>query len=219
MAKLVHEIVENFEAQAQKDVHWAVAFEVSHKAALGAEDAVLAELQAASGEAPSGDRWNSYPVTLKRPVTPAAKGRRAAGGGTRVVQVEVHANDYIVSESGAGPKGGPKIARVTAAPVGSWTVSGFGAKSRAVPKGAATALDAVAKTLDADPTASVMIRACSSKAAAAAAVRWAGVVQDGITGRMTGDVIVKSWRRFHHAEPILGAKNAVQIVVRKPSKL
>ena len=35
VAKLAHEIVENFEAQAQKDLHWEVAFEVSHKAALG----------------------------------------------------------------------------------------------------------------------------------------------------------------------------------------
>ncbi len=215
VAKLAHEIVENFEAQAQKDLHWEVAFEVSHKAALQAENTVLAELQAAYGESPSGDRWNTYPVSLK---TPAPKGKKA--GGTRVMHIEVHANDYVVTEPGAGAKGGPKITRVNPSSVGTWSVGGFGAKSAALPKGAAATLAAVAKELDADPTASVFIRACSDKSAAAAAVRWADLVQEGITDRMTtSDVIVKSWRRFHLADPIAGAKNAVQIIVRKPTKL
>ena len=219
VAKLIHEIVENFEAQAHRDLHWAVAFDVTHKVGLEAENTILAELQAAYGEAPSGDRWNTYPVSVKTPAAPATKGKKATAGRTRVMHIEVHANDYVVTEPGAGRKGGPKITRVAAAPVGSWAVGGFGAKSTAPPKGGAPTLAAVAKALDADPTASVWIRACSDKAAAAAAVRWAKLVQDGITGRMTGDVIVKSWRRFHHAEPIRGAKNAVEIVVRRPAGL
>jgi hypothetical protein len=210
LASLIHEMMENYEAQAVPTADWDDAFSGPHKTALQAEDATLAELQAGAGAALSGGRLNTYQTLVERTVP----GRRTP---QQVIErIETHERDYIVYEE-TKVRGTDRMSvrRVPATVLATFTLAGFTATSNALPSGLKARLQRVADLLDGDPLAGVVLQATTTPDAYARAAFWTARVTNRIRDLMSGDVEATSPRRFGTLVPGRGA-NEVEIIVRRP---
>ena len=211
-AALIHELMENYEAQAVPTDEWDDAFERAHKTAGQAEDATLAELQVAAGETPSGGRLNSYSTKIDKQPPGGGKPQRVR------VQIETHERDYIVYEE-LKARGANRLTakRVASTALGTFTLKGFKATSRRLPSGVSTTLQKIADLLDANATAGVVLRASTSPNAYRRAKSWTAKIGRKIRELMAGSPAAKR-DRFGIGIPDSGA-NEVEVTVRRPHSL
>ena len=211
-AALIHELMENYEAQAVPADDWDDAFDRAHKTAGQAEDATLAELQVAAGETPSGGRLNSYSTKVERP--------RSGGRTTQrvTVQIETHERDYVVYEE-VTVRGADRLTakRVPSTALGAFTISGFTATSSQLPAGAGSTLQKIADLLDADRTAGVVIRASTTPNAYRRAQSWTATLRRKLRELIAGSATARR-DRMGTGIPASGA-NEVEVTVRRPQSL
>ncbi len=211
-AALIHELMENYEAQAVPTDEWDDAFDRAHKTAGQAEDATLAELQAGAGETPSGGRLNSYETKIDKLLPGGRKPQRVT------VQIETHERDYIVYEE-LKVRGTNRFTarRVPSTALGTFTLKGFKATSNRLPTGVSGTLQKIADLLDANATAGLVLRASTTPNAYRRAQSWTAKIRKKIRALMAGDAAAKSGR-FGTGVPDSGA-NEVEVIVRRPHSL
>ena len=213
VAKLAHEITENFNAHVllEKDPKLVdkqnvnKEIEDSHDLGVAAEDSVLGELQDAAGVARSGRRLSEYIAIL----------------GTRPAQIkrniQVHENDYLVWDQRFGDPRGRVISarRAPIKQVAQFQLAGFANPNKAVPEAAGPFLKRVADLLSADRTASVVIRSYAVPSAAKDAVFWAFRTGNAIRDNIP-DVEAASESRLVDRPVESSDINRVTVVVNRP---
>jgi hypothetical protein len=211
-AALIHELMENYEAQAVPADEWDDGFEGAHKTAGQAEDATLAELQVAAGEAPSGGRLNSYETKVDKRLPGSRAPQRVT------VQIETHEQDYILYEERTVRGTNTLTAkRAPTTALGTFTFQRFKATSSRLPAGAATTLRKIADLLDANATAGLVMRASTTPDAYRRAHSWTAKIGKKVRELMAGDAALKRGR-FGTRIPDSGA-NEVEVTVRRPQSL
>ena len=205
VAKLAHEIIENYEAHALTDYNWRVAFDASHAKAKRVEDLVEGEL----GHPGAGR--NMFAVYPK-----PGKGKK--NGFNRWIEDREH---YFLVWDQDSQKGTLSNARrVPRVSVSTYTIDGFTAGSGALPKEAEATIAALATDMKNIPTASALMKGFASVGGSDGgkvrlAEEWTEMVQDKVI-ELTGDVLVTNWRRFHRVGIPALTRNSVIITLDRP---
>lgn len=205
VAKLAHEIIENYEAHALTDYNWSVAFDASHDKAKRVEDLVEAEL----GHPGAGR--NMFAVYPK-----PGKGKK--NGFNRWIEDREH---YFLVWDQDRKKGTLSNARrVPRVNISTYTIDGFTAGSSILPKDAEAAIAALATDMKNIPMASALMKGFASVGGSGGdkvrlAEEWTEMVQDKVI-ELTGDVLVTNWRRFHRVGIPALTRNAVVITLDRP---
>jgi hypothetical protein len=216
VAKLAHEITENFEGQRLIPTHGiSASFGASHDVGIAVENKVLDELQGAQGGTRSGSRLSNYSVGVAPP-----KSGRGRNGDARIFHVEVHQHEFVVIEQVAGRGGAKKmnIKRDAGTGLGTWHLSGFG-PSATLPKGSDATLQQIADILSNDPTAAVVLQATADPKSASFAPKWLTAVTDAVVNRTKDDPELRSWGRYGNDTTVSGSTNEVLITVRRPTSI
>ena len=204
VAKLAHEIIENYEAHALTDYNWSVAFDASHDKAKRVEDLVEGEL----GHPGAGR--NMFAVYPK-----AVKGK---DGFNR--WIEDREQYFLVWEQDSKKGTLSNARRVPRVKVSTYTIDGFTAGSDTLPKEAEATIAALTTDMKNNPTASALVKGfanvgSSDEDKARLAEEWTEMVQDKVI-ELTGDVIVTNWRRFHRMGIPALIRNSVVITLDRP---
>jgi hypothetical protein len=204
VAKLAHEIIENYEAHALTDYNWSVAFDASHDKAKRVEDLVEGEL----GHPGAGR--NMFAVYPK-----AVKGK---DGFNR--WIEDREQYFLVWEQDSKKGTLSNARRVPRVKVSTYTIDGFTAGSGTLPKEAEAAIAALTTDMKNNPTASALIKGFASigdspEDKVRLADEWTELVQDKVI-ELTGDVIITNWRRFHRMGIPALTRNSVVITLDRP---
>lgn len=205
VAKLAHEIVENYEGHALKDYNWNVAFDASHKKAVETEDLIESEL------GHPGSRRNTFSV-----VTDPGKGKPSFLRG-----IEDREKYFLVWDESFDRKGAiSNVRRVPRVKVSTYKIEGFTAGSNTLPKAGAATITALAADLKTNPTASALVEGFAAAGTTAdknvrLAMEWADIVQNQVIEKVA-DKINTSWRRFHLVGSAAKSGNFVVITVERP---
>jgi hypothetical protein len=205
VAKLAHEIVENYEAHSLKDFNWSVAFSESHKKALEAENLIEGEL------GHPGSRRNTFSV-----LTDPGKGKPRFLRG-----IEDREKYFLVWDQSFDNKGTVSNARrVPRVKVSTYKIDGFTASSNTLPKTGVAIITKLAADLKKNPTASALVEGFASVGKSPGenlrlAERWAEMVQNEVID-LTADKMITSWRRFHVEGSAAQGRNSVVITVERP---
>lgn len=205
LAKLTHEIVENFEGHGQQAAGSGFNFGASHAAAIKTENTVLAELQAARRGPLSGARQNTYKVLT------------GSGSRRELWMVAARENDFLIAVTRFNGQGEITAARrVPRQYVRSFAVAGFTGKSTAVPAAAATTIADVAALLNKDPLLCLVLRGTAAKPnTVATASGWVDLVFDAIEAAAGTQDVSSVWERTYR-ESVAGATDDVRIVLDRP---
>ena len=207
VAKLAHEIVENYAAHSLRDD--AFAFQTAHKEALDAERLVGGELDKSRGVAPAGARRNSFTVVTGR------------GAGASFLEIEDREHDFMVwSRSFDGKNVVSGARRAPRERVASYMVKGFAKGSDALPAGATATIKELATLLEGQPTTSALVTGLSGVEASAGddrsrAIGWADSVMQAVVDT-AGHELTTNWRRFHLEGEHVAGKNCVAVTVDRP---
>ncbi|HIH74602.1 MAG TPA: hypothetical protein HA306_05140 [Methanosarcina sp.] len=205
VAKLAHEIIENYEAHALKDFNWSVAFSESHKKALEAEDLIEGEL------GHPGSRRNTFSLLIN-----PGKGKPRFSRG-----IEDREKYFIVwDESFDSKDTWSNTRRVQRVKVSNYKIDGFTTGSNSLPRGSGAVISALAADLKTNPTASVLVEGFASSGSTSdedlkLAVGWAEIVRDKVVDEVA-DKLNTNWRRFHIVGNAARAGNSVVITVERP---
>jgi hypothetical protein len=205
VAKLVHEIVENYEAHALTGSNWGVALSESHEKAKTAENLIEGEL------GHPGSSRSMFSVYLK-----PGKGKPSFNR-----WIEDRENYFLVWDQSLDNKG--TISNARRAPrvnVSTYTIDGFTTGSDTLPKEAAATITALTADMKNNPTASALIQGFASVGGSPGdkvrlADEWTKMVQDKII-ELTGDVLITNWRRFHRVGIPALTRNSVVITLDRP---
>jgi outer membrane protein OmpA-like peptidoglycan-associated protein len=203
VAKLAHEIVENYTAhdpQVQA-FSWEVAFSESHSKALEAEDSIEAEL------GHPGPRRNTFNVEMGR------------GKSRKLLEIEDRETYFLVLDKGSKGKVS-NARRVGRLKVSTHKITGFGAGSDNLPSASTDTIAALATEMKNNPTASVLLEGFASggkstQADARLAEHRASEVQDAVIKKAKATVEV-SWHRFHILGNQGSARNDVVVTLERP---
>ncbi|HJR75341.1 MAG TPA: DUF4157 domain-containing protein [Nitrospiraceae bacterium] len=202
VAKLAHEIVENYEAHALTGYNWSVALGASHEKAEMTEDLIEGEL----GHPGAGRTM--FPVFVK-----AGKGK---DGFTR--WVEDRENYFLVwDQSDTTLSNARRVPRVN---VSTYTIEGWTAASDTLPDDARASIAALTADMKNNPTASALVQGFASIGGSRGdqirlADQWTEMVQDKVI-ELTGDVLITNWRRFHRVSIPALTRNSVVITLDRP---
>lgn len=205
VAKLAHEIVENYEAHALKDFNWSVAFSESHKKALDVEDLIEYEL------GHPGSRRNTFSVIIN-----PGKGKPRFSRG-----IEDREKYFLVWDQSFDSKDTWSNARrVSRVKVSNYKIDGFTAGSNSLPKGGDAIITALASDLKKDPTASALVEGFAAAGGTSdenlkLAEEWAEIVRDKVIEEVA-DKLNTHWRRFHLVGNAARSGNSVMITVERP---
>jgi len=127
VSSLMHEIIENYEMHSYRNESFNDAFEASHEPAVKEENKILDQIQDARGESRSGDRLNQYTVDvdLIPGTAPKARGRNKPPSTGKVLFIEAHQNEYLISAGNINTKTPPTVRRVPSVPDGVFRITGF----------------------------------------------------------------------------------------------
>ena len=203
-AKLLHEIVENYEGHALTDYNWTSAFLEAHERAVQVENAVESEL------GHPGERRNTFPVVR-------GKGKKQV-----LTSIEDRSSYFLVYDTPFG-WGSDRIfnaRRVGRVPVSTYTIDGFSATSTDVPAVAAKTLAALAVDMKNNPTASALAEGFASGAKSSQenqrlARDRAESVQDEVV-KLVGESSNTSWRRFQLVGNSDRTRNQVVVTLERP---
>jgi hypothetical protein len=204
VAKLAHEIVENYEAHALTGFNWGVAFSASHEKAKTAENVIEGEL----GHPGAGRTM--FSVYLK-------PGKGKAGFNR---WIEDRENYFLVWDENLKKNTFSNASRVPRVNVSTYTIDGFTSDSDTLPKGAAATIAALTADMKNNPTASALIQGFASVGGSPGdkvrlADEWTEMVQDKVI-ELTGDVLITNWRRFHRVGIPALTRNSVVITLDRP---
>ncbi len=203
VAKLAHEIAENFTAHDLTALPENEAFDLAHQEGLRVENAVERE----AGR--PGDRRNTFQVGRKR-------GRKVI-----LTDIEDRGQYFLVLDrihGGSGALLNPR--RVARLKVATHVLDGFTAKSTDVPQGAKRTLQALAADMKADPTASALVEGFAAAGKTVdeneqLALQWANWVEQkaieeaGSPSRVNGT-------RFHVANHADKTRSQVVVTLERP---
>jgi hypothetical protein len=205
VAKLAHEIVENYEAHALKDSNWIVAFSTAHENAIKTENLIEGEL------GHPGSRRNTFSVVID-----PGKGKPSFLRG-----IEDRENYFLVWDESFDRKGTVSNARrVQRVKVSTYKIDGFTAGSNNLPKAGEATITALAADLKNNPTASALVEGFAAAGSTPAKnIRlgqdWAQMVMDEVIDKVA-DKLNTHWRRFHLVGSAVQAGNSVVITVERP---
>ncbi|MCC4769555.1 DUF4157 domain-containing protein [Methanosarcina sp. DH2] len=205
VAKLAHEIVENYEAHALKDFNWSVAFSESHKMALEVENLIESEL------GHPGSRRNTFSVLID-----PGKGKPRFSRG-----IEDREKYFLVwDESFDSKNTWSNARRVPRVKVSNYKINGFTLGSNNLPKGGDAIITSLAADLKKNPTASALVEGFASAGSTYAeniklAEEWARMVSDKVIDKVA-DKLNTNWRRFHVVGNVARTGNYAVITVERP---
>ena len=205
VAKLAHEIVENYEGHGLKDYNWSVAFSASHEKAVETENLIEGEL------GHPGSRRNTFSVLID-----PGKGKPRFLRG-----IEDREKYFLVWDESFDRKGViSNVRRVPRVKVSTYKFEGFSTGSNTLPKAGAATITALAADLKTNPTASALVEGFASAGTTSdknvrLGEEWAEIVQERVIEKVA-DKINTNWRRFHLVGSAVKAGNFVEITVERP---
>ena len=205
VAKLIHEIVENYHAHEHRDELQEMAFIESHDEAEKVENLVSHELVG------PGDHRALFPVLT--------------GPASRQVNrwVEDREKYFLVWDQKLGSGSGDisNVRKVPRVRVSKRTIDGFDPGSAGIPKSAAATISALVADLKSNPTASALVESFASEPGNSLeknnrlGLNRGDAVQEEIVNQ-TNNSILTNWRRFDLVSNPTAGRNCVVVTVERP---